>query len=262
MHLPSVSFGHMDSALLPPLDTKLLRTSRRMVALLREGSRTESHLARKSWSLDFMRSPFRFIPLEDAPELKQIDFLRNQFSNQKERFESSARVEPLERNPQSFCPTSLAFRSIGYKSVPIPGMRALGIEFDKKRGIVPNDYYGRITQPGKLGGTDGSESSSVLPGLYSAGWVKRGPAGVIANTMEDAFATAEAIASDWENNKLFLAGRGGWDALSGEARKQGLRPVSWSDWQEIDVAEKARGKLEGKEREKFTRVEDMLSVLD
>ena len=261
MHLRNVSFRNIDPMLLPPIETKLSRTPRRMVSLLREGSRTEYDSASKSWSLDFLQSPHQFVGQEDTPELKQVDFLRNQFSNHEERFDPSASVKSLSEESMTSCTTKLAFRSIGYKSVAIPGMRELGMEFDESRGVIPNDYYGRISSSSKAGQSGGGISLNPLPGLYSAGWVKRGPAGVIANTMEDAFATAEAIASDWESKKPFLPGGEGWDYISSEALKRGLHAVSWSDWQKIDAAEKSHGKLKGKEREKFTRVQDMLSVL-
>lgn len=133
-------------------------------------------------------------------------------------------------------------------------MKDLGIDFDERRGIIPNDLHGRITSL--------SEDGTRIPGLYCSGWVKRGPAGVIANTMEDAFDTAESIAKDWENQETFLSGTNGWDALQGSVATKSLRPVSWDSWKKIDVAEKERGKAKGKEREKFANILDMLGVLD
>lgn len=133
------------------------------------------------------------------------------------------------------------------------GMKDLGIDFDERRGIIPNDAHGRITSL--------SPDGTGLPGMYCSGWVKRGPAGVIANTMEDAFGTAEAIAQDWETKQPFMTGGQGWDALKVEADRRGLRTVSWADWKKIDAAEKERGKSRGKEREKFASVQDMLGVL-
>ena len=133
-------------------------------------------------------------------------------------------------------------------------MKDLGIDFDERRGIIPNDLHGRITSL--------SEDGTGIPGLYCSGWVKRGPAGVIANTMEDAFDTAESIAKDWENMELFMSGTKGWEALQNDTATKSLRPVSWDKWKKIDVAEKERGKTNGKEREKFTSIPDMLGVLD
>ncbi len=154
-------------------------------------------------------------------------------------------------------PASVAFRSIGYKSEAITGMADLGIHFDEARGIILNDNDGRLIVP-----SSNSAESVVIPGMYCSGWVKRGPAGVIANTMEDAFATAEAIAKDWERKEPFLGGGRGWDVLKSEAKSLGLRTVSWSDWEKIDAAEKIKGKERGKEREKFTSIKDMLEVLN
>lgn len=134
-------------------------------------------------------------------------------------------------------------------------MKSLGILFDDTRGIISNDNYGRVTSPSQSG------EMEAIPGMYCAGWVKRGPTGVIANTMEDAFATAEAIAKDWYSRASFLSGGHGWSALKKEIDDRGIRTVSWNDWCKIDAAERARGKERGKEREKFTTVAEMLNVL-
>jgi len=85
--------------------------------------------------------------------------------------------------------------------------------------------------------------------------------------MLDAFATAEAIAGDWEGGAMFLGGgdgerRTGWEGVRGEAEERGLRRVSWGDWERIDRAERERGRRRGKEREKFVSVAEMLGVLD
>ena len=234
------------------------------MSLLRAGSRTKSDFAEKTWSLGFMQSPLEFIGAGTPKGLVQVDFSQNQYQNSDQRFESSAKVVPKAGDFAKSFSTTLAFRSIGYKSEALPGMQDLGIHFDDGRGVISNDYYGRIMRTPTSGeSVDGnSNGSSTLPGLYCAGWVKRGPAGVIANTMEDAFATAGAMAGDWESRRPFLQGSGGWDALSKTTDRRELKSVSWTDWLKIDAAEKARGRIEGKEREKFTSVKDMMAVLD
>lgn len=176
-------------------------------------------------------------------------------------------------------PASLCFRSIGYQSLPLRGFKELNIPFDIERGLIPNDGYGRVlnTPPLPAEGEDDSNSFAVhVPGIYCAGWVKRGPTGVIASTMTDAFTTADAIAADWEAHSVgetradgmgFLNSSGeggtglGWDGVRPETEKLGLRPTSWPDWEEIDRVEKERGQEKGKIREKFARVEEMLNVL-
>ena len=249
--LDGVAFHEIDSKLFPPGPIKKLpRTQRRMVELLSKGSAVQNSL--KSWSLDFLLSPRNFECKADV--LSSILFAKTELQGP-DVFgpfaQSSATKEFLSMS------TNLAFRSIGYRSEALPGMEDLGVNFDEKRGLIPNDYYGRVTD---LLADQGDYSP--LPGLYCSGWVKRGPAGVIANTMEDAFATAGVIVSDWHNNKPFLSGHNGWDGLRAEASRRGLRRVGWNDWLKIDAAEKERGRGKGKGREKFTSVRDMLRVLD
>ena len=44
----------------------------------------------------------------------------------------------------------------------------------------------------------------MLPGLYCSGWVKRGPTGVIATTMNDSFDTARTLLQDLDSGALDL----------------------------------------------------------
>jgi adrenodoxin-NADP+ reductase len=162
-------------------------------------------------------------------------------------------------------PASLAFRSIGYKSEGLPGFPELGVPFNDRLGIIPNDQLGRVIDDNE--GWSESGTAQHIPGMYCAGWVKRGPTGVIASTMQDAFSTADAITEDWYSYVPFLNEEGdgtgrGWEGVREEAEKRGCRRVSWQDWKKIDAVEKERGQSKGKEREKFTRIEDMLAVLD
>jgi adrenodoxin-NADP+ reductase len=156
---------------------------------------------------------------------------------------------------------------VGYKSTALPGLSNLGVPFDSKLGIIPNDIHGRVISPDA---GPGSLTAGHVAGLYCAGWVKRGPTGVIASTMQDAFTSADVIAHDWENNVPFLndtngesqSTRLGWEGLKEEVKSKGVRPLSWADWKIIDEAERTRGKAKGKEREKFASVAEMLQVLD
>ncbi len=253
MKLPSVAFEPIDQNLIPPDIPSLPRTAKRLTKLLMEGSMCDMAHAEKSWALDFLLSPIQFLSA-DGTILSQIEFARTKLVGS-DPFESTASVE-ISADHHSI-PTSLAFRSIGYQSEALPGMSGLGIHFDTKRGIITNDYYGRLLSP-----THEVHVGRPLPGMYCAGWVKRGPAGVIANTMEDSFATAEAIIADWNDKAPFLGGGNGWETLEGEIAVKGARTVSWEDWLRIDAAEKARGKAVGKERVKFTHPHEMLNILD
>ena len=67
----------------------------------------------------------------------------------------------------------IVFRSVGYRGVSLPG-----VPFDEKTGTIPN------------------EGGRVEPGLYAAGWIKRGPTGVIGTNKKDATETVELLLED------------------------------------------------------------------
>ena len=252
MKLPSVSFEQISPHLFPPNPKALPRTSKRLTELLSRGS-TVSHIeALRTWSLDFFLSPVSFNPVHpSADRMASMTFVRNRVSDG-DPFDPSARVSATEEH--TLLPASLAFRSVGYRAEAIPGMPEIGVNFDSQRGIIPNDGLGRII-------TQADEGVTTLPGMYCSGWVKCGPTGVIASTMEDAFSTAEAIAEDWGKNVQFLKGGDGWQSLVSELRVGSPRTVNWKDWQKIDAAEKLEGLKRQKEREKLTSVNDMLQAL-
>ncbi|MEU1627074.1 FAD-dependent oxidoreductase [Streptomyces sp. NPDC020096] len=115
----------------------------------------------------------------------------------------------------------LVLRSVGYRGVPLPGL-----PFDAERGIVPNEA-GRVLR-------DGVPS----PGEYVAGWIKRGPTGVIGTNRPCAKETVTSLLDDVDR----LTAR----SLPGEPldglREFGLDPVPWSGWLGIEAAEAALGR--------------------
>ena len=118
----------------------------------------------------------------------------------------------------------LVLRAVGYRGEPIPG-----VPFDAHRGLIPNDD-GRVT--------DGGEPE---PGVYVAGWIKRGPAGVIGTNKKYAAGHRRPIVEDARGGRLPEPSRPDAEALAGVAR--GARPevVDWAGWQAIDAHERALG---------------------
>ena len=137
----------------------------------------------------------------------------------------------------------LVFRSIGYRSGAIEGA-----PFEPQRGVVPNDR-GRVLEGGQH-----------VPGLYVTGWQKRGPSGIIGTNRADSVETVENLLSD------FAASSGpprpGVTGLRDLLEGRDVRIVDIEGWQRIDAAETERGRPRGKPREKFTRIDEMLSVLE
>src|SRR3712207_2668209 len=62
----------------------------------------------------------------------------------------------------------LVVRSVGYRGPPLPGLPV-----DESSGTVPNEG-GRVLRDG-----------AVSPGEYVAGWIKRGPSGVVGTNKHD-----------------------------------------------------------------------------
>lgn len=139
--------------------------------------------------------------------------------------------------------TGLVVHSIGYRGVPVPGL-----PFDDAHGTIPN-VEGRVTDGGV-----------VVPGLYVAGWIKRGASGVVGTNKGDAAATITRLVEDLEG----LAARGAAavarSVIDGLLRSRGARVVSWEGWKAIDLVERERGKAAGKVREKLTSFEDLLAA--
>ncbi|KAK3057265.1 hypothetical protein LTS18_011556 [Coniosporium uncinatum] len=263
--LPEVSLEPIDPSLLPTDIKSLPRQPKRLTQLLAKGSTASAATASRSWALKFLLSPTSFNPSSTSNSaIGSTSFTSNTFSANVNPLSKTASVTSTSETLS--LPSSLAFRSVGYKSTPIPGLADLGVLFDQKQGIIPNDPSGRIINP-DLG--PGALTAAHVPGLYAAGWVKRGPTGVIASTMEDAFESADAVVQDHLGSVRGLNADGegggtalGWEGVREEVERKGVRRVSWEDWKRIDAVERERGRAKGKEREKIGRVGDMLKVLD
>jgi ferredoxin--NADP+ reductase len=135
----------------------------------------------------------------------------------------------------------MVLRSVGYQSVPLPD-----VPFDGRSCTVPN-AVGRVL----------SETGEPLPGEYVAGWLKRGPTGVIGTNKADAAETVQALLADLAGGPVpgetqlprpgllrFPADEPqaaeeeaeGW-ALAELLAARGIDPVSYTAWLRIAAAE-------------------------
>lgn len=278
LQLPKIGFDPIPSHLFPPdeMTSSLPRAQKRLINLLAKGSSKNLTTPSKSWSLDFLLSPESLVSPDDDPDrLSHVKFSRNKL-DPSDPYNPSAKIVPSNllngKRAQIDLPAQTFFRSVGYKALPLPGLEDLGIPFDNSRGVIPNDGFGRITGPAETTDQQRLPDGSIishLPGLYCAGWVKRGPTGVIATTMTDAFSTADAVAADilGERKEAALLNSPGestglgWEGVRSEAEKRNLQATTWGDWERLDSLERERGQEKGKIRDKVDRVEDMLKVM-
>ncbi len=130
-------------------------------------------------------------------------------------------------------PCGIVFRSVGYRGMPIDG-----VPFDDGSCTVSNDH-------GRVIGADGAP----LAGVYCAGWIKRGPTGVIGTNKKDAAETVELVLEDARAGRL----RAGADAATVDQllRARGVAVVTQGGWHAIDAAERSAGELRGRPRVKL-----------
>ena len=105
-----------------------------------------------------------------------------------------------------------------------------------------------------------SRATAALTGAYVTGWIKRGPTGLIGTNRADSIETVESILADLP--QLNQGPRPGIDAIASKLRLRPVTTVDYPAWQVIDAAERERGKPKGKPREKFTRISDMLALVE
>jgi len=106
-----------------------------------------------------------------------------------------------------------------------------------------------------------SHDSGHKVGHYTAGWIKRGPSGVIGTNKKDALETVAHLLSDVESQTLLKPASPNPSAIEDLLIERDVRFVTFDDWQAIDQAEVGRGEPHGRPRVKFVRVEEMLEVL-
>lgn len=138
----------------------------------------------------------------------------------------------------------LVLTSIGYR-----GKLIRDLPFDESASVVPNDG-GRVVDP---------VSGRPVTGTYVAGWIKRGPTGFIGTNKSCSFQTVQGLVADYNAGALTdpVAKPDGLDQLV-HARQPDV--VDSAGWAAIDAAEIARGIDDGRPRNKFTDVADMLAA--
>src|SRR5215218_7212474 len=139
-------------------------------------------------------------------------------------------------------PADLVVRSVGYRGIPLPGLPV-----DERSGTVPNET-GRVLRDGK-----------PSPGEYVAGWIKRGPSGVVGTNKHDARETVAALLADVAEGRLRTHGPVG-DLLD-ELVARGAEPVLLDDWRANDAAEVALGATRGRARTTLHEREALLAAV-
>jgi NADPH-dependent glutamate synthase beta subunit-like oxidoreductase len=141
-------------------------------------------------------------------------------------------------------PAQLALVSIGYKGEALPGTEPW---FDTDHGFIRN-HHGRV-----------DVRTAQWGALYTAGWIKRGPTGIIGTNIPDAKDTVATILADLEDFVPKSA-----DATLTDLRpllqERGVQVVDWHGYRRIDAAERASRRSDPQPREKILRLNDQLQT--
>ncbi|KAI8806934.1 hypothetical protein BJ742DRAFT_814860 [Cladochytrium replicatum] len=206
---------------------------RQLDLILKSASVDAISASEKSWHLDFCRTPMEIIQQSTG----ELSGLRAAVNDLKTSADGHIRAIVTDRTEVVHC--GAVMRSIGYRGTPLGT-----VQFDAKNGVIPNDK-GRVLGPPSRSGR-----------LYAAGWIKRGPTGVIATTMNDAIETATTVLEDLPSLKAPEP-----EHVAELDRALAKTPVvDFEGWKRIDELEQKLGASRGKEREKLLSVKHMLKV--
>jgi ferredoxin--NADP+ reductase len=154
----------------------------------------------------------------------------------------SLRAEPTGQRETIEC--GLVFRSVGYRGVALPE-----VPFDEGRATIRNE-----------GGRVVDEDGEVVPGVYVAGWIKRGPTGVIGTNKKDAVETVGLLLQDREAGRLERRPGATAEAVEALLAERGISPVLYEGWTSIDQIEKAAGEPHGRPRAKLVTWDELLEA--
>jgi ferredoxin--NADP+ reductase len=217
-------------------------TARRNVEILRGYAAREAQGRARRVVLRFMLSPVAFHAGGDG-RLAAVELARNELV-----VDSDGRVRPRDSGERETIEAGLAFRAIGYRGLPLPG-----VPFDEASATVPHGS-GRVLD--RAGG-------EPLPGEYVVGWIKRGPSGVIGTNKKDAQETVDSLLADLAGTgaaRLNVPSRPGAEEIERLLLERRPELVTYAGWEAIDRHERALGEPAGRPRVKLTRIEEMLRV--
>ena len=153
-------------------------------------------------------------------------------------------VRAVATDEREVIPCGIVFRSVGYR-----GIGLANLPFEESTGTIPNE-------DGRVLDADGRP----VPGLYCAGWIKRGPTGVIGTNKKDAAETVELLLEDAREGRLPAPERPDPEAVLELLAARGVEPVLYAGWEAIDLAEKGRGEPLGRPRVKLCTWDELLAA--
>jgi ferredoxin--NADP+ reductase len=205
-------------------------TAKRNVEIVTDYAQRAPTGKRKRIVLRFLASPVEILGTDRVQGVKVV---RNELT-------PDLKARPTDETET--IEAGLVLRSIGYRGSPIPG-----VPFDERRATIHNDG-GRVTR---------EDTSEPLPGVYTAGWIKRGPSGVIGTNKKCAQETVDLLLEDLTAGRLATPTTEP-DTLLAAIVERGVDVVDYVGWEAIDAHERGLGEPQGRPRVKLVRRHELL----
>jgi ferredoxin--NADP+ reductase len=180
----------------------------------------------------FFRSP---TVIHGAEKVESIELVRNRLE------ERDGRLVAVPTDERETIDCGLVFRSVGYRGVPLSEL-----PFDERRGTIHNEG-GRVVD---------------ASGVYCAGWIKRGPTGIIGTNKKDATETVESLLEDVRDGRVVHADDATAEAVDVLLAERGVQPVLYAGWVGIDELERAAGEKLGRPRVKLRTWDELLEAAE
>jgi ferredoxin--NADP+ reductase len=178
--------------------------------------------------------------IEGDDRVEAIELVRNRLDDR------DGRLVAVPTDERETVACGLLFRSVGYQGVPLPDL-----PFDERRATIRNE-----------GGRVVGEGDEPLAGVYCAGWIKRGPTGIIGTNKKDATETVQLLLDDVRAGRLRHDEAATADAVEALLAERGARPVLYAGWTTIDELERAAGEKLGRPRVKFRTWDELLEAAE
>jgi ferredoxin--NADP+ reductase len=211
--------------------------SKRNLEVLREFASREPAGKPVALRLRFLASP---VALHGEDRVESIELVHNRLEDQ------DGRLVAVPTGDHETLECGLVFRSVGYRGVGLPEL-----PFDERRGTIRNEL-GRIVDAG----------GNHVARSYCAGWIKRGPTGIIGTNKKDAGETVAQLLEDIDAGRIAHREEVTPEAAEALIAERDVRAVMYAGWTSIDELERSAGEKLGRPRVKLRTWEELLEVAE
>lgn len=193
--------------------------------------------------IHFFESPVEILSEEGTDGQQHVTGLRTQ----RMEYDGAGGLQPTGETTD--WKVGAVYSAVGYRSDALPG-----IPFDNVKNVISN-VGGRVIESDNTE----DEAAEAITGLYTTGWVRRGPVGLIGNTKGDANEAVANLLADAAEGKKFNPSKPELSAVNELLESKGIDYLDWEGWHKLDAAERAAGEAEGRERKKYVEWDEMVT---